>query len=357
MSSDMNDKKLMCFSLVDTDSETVIPEYKEVITSNGDAMVKWGADNLYPNLLKTMVKESVSATSVVNGTAEYMKGLKYEFNVQGNVTEDRANRDNDTLLDIIDACVRDQIVFGGFALQVIYNRLGQIAELYNIPMEFLRTNEDRTKFFFSKKWSKYSTKSIEYPKFDTSENKAVVPSEVFLMTNAGRSQVYPLSSFTSVLYDMYSESVSSKYIAKTLDSGISARYVISLPNASNLNDQQKQDIEDGIRNKFAGVNNAGSFLLYFNSGEEGLEVEKIEGDDTGDTFNAISDAASLHIYKAMHATSNLFGDPSHSTGFSENEYDGALKLFKKMTLTPLARVIERGFNTVLGDNAVKITVE
>lgn len=354
---DSNKNKVMCFSLVDTDREVVIPEYKEVTPSSGDTFVKWGTDNTYPNILRSMVKESVSATSVVNGTCEYMKGLKYEFNLTGNITEDKANRDNDTLMDIIDACVKDQVIFSGFCIQVIYNKLGEIAELYHLPMDFVRMNEDKTKFYFSKKWSKYSAKAVEYPKFSKDENKPIVPSEVFHMSNAGRSQVYPSSNFSPVLFDMYSESVASKYIAKTLDGGISARYVISLPNAENLTDEQKQDIEDGIRNKFTGVNNAGSFLLYFNAGDQGLEVEKIEGDETGDTFNAISDAASLHIYKALHCTPNLMGDPSHSSGFSEQEYDGSLKLFKKMTLTPLARVIERGFNEVLGENAVKITVE
>lgn len=354
---DSNKKKLMCFSLVDTERDVIIPEYKEVSSSTSDAMVKWGPDNTYPNILRSMVKESVSATSIVNGTAEYFKGLKYEFNLTGNITEDKANRENDTLMDIIDACVRDQIIYSGFCIQVIYNKLGEIAELYNLPMDFIRMNEDRSRFFFSKKWSKYSTKSIEYPRFNKDENKPLVPSEVFYISNAGRSQVYPSSSFSAVLYDMYSEAVASKYIAKTLDGGIAARYVISLPNAENLSDDQKAEIESGIRDKFTGVNNAGSFLLYFNSGDQGLEVEKIEGDETGDTFNSIADAASLHIYKAHHCTPNLFGDPSHSTGFSEQEYDGALKLFKKMTLTPLARVIERGFNQVLGENSVKINVK
>lgn len=349
-------KKVMCFSLVDTDREIAIPEYKESVTSNSNTMVKWGEDNLYPNLLKTLVKESVSATSVVNGTAEYMKGLKYEFNLSGNITVDKANRDDETLLDVIDACVKDQIVFGGFALQVIYNKLGQIAEIYCIPLEFIRMNESRDKFFFSKKWTKYSSKSIEYPKFGSASD-TIVPSEIFMQTNAGRSQVYPLSNFTSVLYDMYSEATSGKYIAKTLDGGISSRFIISLPNSQNLNDEQKADIEEGIRNKFCGVNNAGSAMLYFNAGDAGLEVEKIDNDNSSDIFNTISDAASLRIYKAMHCTPNLMGDPSHSTGFNEQEYEGALKLFKRMTLVPLARIIERGFNTVLGKNSVKITVD
>lgn len=356
MKNDKNDSKFMCFSLVDSDPDVIIPDYKENITSNSGTFVKWGPNNTYPNDLRSLTKESVTASSVINGISEYFKGLEYTFNLSGNITVDRVNHDGDDIYDLIDACLRDQIIFGGFAIQVIYNKLGKIAELYNIPMDFLRMNEDRDKFFFSKKWAKYSSKSIEYPKFDRDRTDTLVPSEVYHMTNAGRNQVYPISNFTPAVYDMYSEAMGGKYIAKQLDGGLSSRFIVSLPNAQNLTDEQKQDIEDGIKNKFCGVNNAGSAMLFFNAGDQGLEVEKIDSDNSHEVFNSISDEASLRIYKCMHATPALFGDPSKSSGFNSNEYEEALKVFKKMTLKPLARVIERGFNIVLGDNSVKITV-
>ena len=358
MKNDENVKKAMSFSRVDTDSKVIVPDYKETLPGNDNVFVKYGPDNTFPNDLRTLIKESVTASSVVNGICEYMKGVKYEFNIDSkNITVDKVNSDNDTLEELIESCVRDQVSFGGFALQVIYNKLGEIAEIYNIPMEFLRTNESRTKFWFSKKWSKYSAKAIEYPAFDKSGTDVLVPSEIFYCVNAGRIQTYPITYFTPVLYDMASEATSGKYIAKTLESGISARYVISLPNAQNLTDEQKEDIEEGIKTKFTGLENAGEFMLYFNNGDQGLEVEKIDNDESGQTFNSISDAASLKIYKAQHATPNLFGDPSQSSGFNSNEYEEALKVFKKMTLVPLARTIQRGLNQVLGDDAVKITVE
>lgn len=358
MNSIENDKKAMLFSRVDTENTVVIPEYKETLPGNDSQFVKYGPLNTYPNDLRQLCKESVTASSVINGVCEYMKGVKYEYNIDSkNITPESINTLGDTMDELIESCVRDQVTFGGFAIQVIYNKLGEIAELYNIPLEFLRTNESRDRFWFSKKWSRYSTKSIEYPAFDKSQTDVLVPSEIFYRTNSGRLQTYPISFFTPVLYDMLSESVSGKYIAKTLESGISARYVISLPNAQNLTDQQKQDIEDGIKAKFTGIENAGEFLLYFNNGDQGLEVEKIDNDDSGDAFNAISDAASLRIYKSMHATPALFGDPSQSSGFNSNEYEEALKVFKRMTLVPLARTIEKGLCQVLGDNAVKITVE
>ena len=358
MKNTENDKKAMCFSRVDTDTNVIIPDYTETLPGNDNVFVKYGPDNRFPNDLRTLIKESVTASSVVNGICEYMKGVKYEFDIDSkNITVEKVNSDCDTIEDVIESCIRDQVSFGGFALQVIYNKLGEIAEIYNIPMEFLRTNETRTRFWFSKKWSKYSAKSIEYPAFDNSGTDVLIPSEIFYCTNSGRLQTYPISFFTPVLYDMLSESDAGKYIAKTLESGITARYVISLPNAQNLTDEQKQDIEDGVKSKFTGMENAGEFMLYFNNGDQGLEVEKIDNDDSGETFNKISDSASLRIYKALHATPNLFGDPSQSSGFNSNEYEEALKVFKKMTLVPLARTIQKGLNKVLGDNAVKITVE
>lgn len=357
MKNDKNDSVFMCFSLVDSDPDVVIPDYKEAISSNSSAFVKWGPNNTYPSDLRTLTKESVTASSVINGISEYFRGLEYEFDLSGNITVNKVNGDGDSIFDLIDACLRDQVIFGGYAIQVIYNKVGKIAELYSIPLDFLRMNEDRDKFFFSKKWAKYSSKTIEYPKFTGEKTENIVPSEVFLMTNAGRNQVYPISFFTPAIYDMYSEAVAGKYIAKQLDGGLSSRFIVSLPNSQNLTDQQKQDIEDGIKNKFCGVNNAGSAMLFFNNGDQGLEVEKIDSDNSSDVFNSISDEASLRIYKCMHATPNLLGDPSKSTGFNSNEYDQAFSLFKKMTLVPLARVIERGLNTVLGENSVKITVK
>lgn len=350
----MESKKAMCFSRVDMDSAIIVPEYSETLPGNEDQFVKFGPSNTFPNELRTLARESVTASSVINAIVEYFSGLEFEFNPTNNIKFESVNRDGDTLSDVLESCVRDNATFGGFALQVIYNRINEIAEIYNIPLEFLRTNESRTKFWFSKKWSKYSSKSIQYVRFEDRENEA---SCIFYKTNSGRLQVYPMCPFTPAIYDMYAEAMSGKYIAKTLDSGISANFIVSLPNSQNLTDEQKADIEEGIRAKFTGLENKGQFMLFFNNGSEGLEVEKIETDDSSDLFNTISDAASLRIYQSQHCTPALCGNPSLSSGFNSNEYEESYKLFVKMTLKPIAKDIERAFNKILGENTLKIKVD
>lgn len=355
METAKNNKKSMCFSRVETEQTVIIPDYKETLPGNDDSFVKYGPFNTFPNELRTLVKESVSASSVINAITEYFSGLEYEFKETANITRERINRDGDTLDDLIEACVRDNATFGGYAIQVIYNKLDEIAELYSIPMEFLRTNESRTRFWFSKKWSKYSSKAVEYKCFEdrTKDDKSCI----MMYSNAGRLQVYPITPFTPALYDMYAEATTGKYIAKTLDSGISARYIVSLPNSQNLTDEQKEDIEEGVKAKFTGLENAGEFMLYFNNGDQGLEVEKIESDNSHDIFNNISSAASLRIYQSLHTTPALCGNPSLSSGFNSNEYDESYRLFVKMTLKPIAKDIARGINRIMGIDTIKINID
>ena len=352
--SNKSGKAVLSFSLVDTNKAIVVPEWKEKNPKNDDLFVTYGPDNVFPNILQDVIKDSVSASSVLNGTIELFKGLGFEFTETSNLKVERINHDEETVEDLLESCARDYLTYGAFAIQVIYNKLGEIAELYNIPVEFLRINESRTKFWFSKSWSKYSTKSTKYVAF---KERTDEPSAIFYYVNSGRRQTYGISPFTPVISDMLAEGLSSKFIMKSMDAGLSSRFIISLPNAINLTDEQKADIEDGIRNKFTGLENAGSAMLYFNNGDQGLEVEKIDSDDSHEMFNAISDAASLKIYKALHATPALFGDPSHSSGFSMNEYDEAYSLFEKMTLRPLCATLVKSFNKILGDSALKINVK
>lgn len=351
-----NGKVALSFSLVDDTRAVVVPDWKEKTPKSDSQFVTYGTDNLFPNMLQDAVKESVSASSVINGTVELFKGLDYVFvSNNPNIKPERINRDDETVDDLLESMVRDYLTYGAFAVQVIYNKLDEIAELYSIPVEYLRVNENRDRFFFSKNWSKYSTKSIEYPAFKNHEKGQA--SAIYYYVNSGRRQTYGISAFTPVLSDMIAEGLSSKFIMKSMESGLAARFVISLPNAQNLTDEQKQAIEDGIKNKFCGLANAGSAMIYYNNGDSGLELEKIDSDDSHEMFDAISDAASLKIYKALHATPSLFGDPSHSTGFSSNEYDEAYKVFKKMTLKPICSVLERGFEKLLGPDSLKINAD
>ena len=85
-----------------------------------------------------------------------------------------------------------------------------------------------------------------------------------------------------------------------------------------------------------------------------LNVTKVDTDDSHEVFNSIRLAAKNNIFVSAHATPNLFGDPTSTTGFNSQEYDEAFKLYDKMTIKPALKVITNAFNTIFNlDNALE----
>ena len=72
-----------------------------------------------------------------------------------------------------------------------------------------------------------------------------------------------------------------------------------------------------------------------------MKVESIQVQDESDKFEKIKDAAREAIFIAFRATPNLFGLPTATTGFNEQEYNSAFKLYQKTQVQGYQRKIER----------------
>ena len=340
---------LVKFSLIDPDDSYELPSYEESDSRNKN-IVSWGPSNQFPNMLYEMCQNSATLSAIINGTVELLKGEQITINPDIHTNGDLyyypfINRYDETASDLVEALARDYMLFGMFAIQVIYNKLGNIAEIIALPAEYIRMNEDRSLIYFSKKWKKYTTSDVVYDKFDR-ENVIANKAQVFVYTNSGHRQVYGISPQNAALEDIAAEAFSAKYVRKSLQSGLSARYIIDLPSTANLTDEQKAEIEEGITEKFTGWENSGSFALYFNNGTEAMHITKVDRDDSNEIFKSIREAASQNIFIVNHATPNVFGLPTATTGFSEQEYDQAYALYNKMTLTPIKESIKRSLNKI-----------
>ena len=76
-------------------------------------------------------------------------------------------------------------------------------------------------------------------------------------------------------------------------------------------------------------------------------------ENSNEIFKSIRDAASQNIFIVNHATPNLFGLPTATTGFSQQEYDQAYALYKKMTIDPIKSVIVRSLDKIFRiDNSI-----
>ena len=123
------------------------------------------------------------------------------------------------------------------------------------------------------------------------------------------------------------------------------------------NDEQKEEIERCINEKFSGYQNAGRILISYNDSDDNkTTVERLSGDDFDDKYNALSERSKSQIFTAFRAQPILFGDMPDKTGFNEVEFNEAFKLYNKVVVSPLQDDIKTAFDKIFGvEGSITIT--
>ena len=97
-------------------------------------------------------------------------------------------------------------------------------------------------------------------------------------------------------------------------------------------------------------------MLSFNTGKENeTTVTKIDADSFIDKYNSMIERSQQENFNSFRATHNLFGIPTATTGFSEQEYNEAYRLYNRTVVMPIQNKIMRSFDKIFGvDNSVTI---
>lgn len=341
----MEEKKIS-LSVIDTEKKYSIPEYEETIYGSSNAIVTYGKDNSMPILLRNCYRSSATLKSVIDGMVNYILGENIEISDEIALFKEQVNKAGMNMKQFIASIALDYLTYGGFSIQIINNKLGVPVELYPLDFSKCRTNESGSKIFYNKKqWGKYTTKAEEFERFNPNKIQAT---SIFYYKGDFTKNIYPLPMWYGALYDVLTEIECSKYSLNSVSNGFSAKYIINLPNASNLTKEQKEEIEKKMKEKFCGTETDSNFMIYFASGDKtGVSISKVEGDDTTDRFIAIKDNCRSNIYTAMRCTPNLMGMNTMTTGFNSQEYSDAFKLFQKTVIQPIQDIFEDTLDRIL----------
>ena len=291
-----------------------------------------------------------SFITIIDGTINYILGDDIVLHESAAYWREKVNRTGLTMRQLVSKMAFNLNVYGGFAIQVIFNKLGQVVELFPLDFGRCRINEDGTKIYYAKKWTKYQTKSQEFDRFDPKNINKDNPTQIFYYKNDTTNSVYPLPPFAGAIYDVLTEIECAKYSLNTVARGFSAKYVFNFPEANNLTDEQKAGIEEAIKNKFCGSENETNFMLYWkNEDGSGIEITKIESDETPERYIAIKDNARTNIFVAMRTTPLLMGLVNGiSTGWATQEFSDSFKLFQKTVIKPQQDIIVEALEKITG---------
>lgn len=359
------ESKPLAFLALDPYLERNIPSPAEKVREDG-RFVEWGEKNTFPDYLHSLAAETPTLQSIINGTVDFVTGDEQKMTAAlPGLPLGVMNRAGDTILEQVALLARDWYTFGGFALQVIRNKGGEVAELYWIDMRFLRSNKENTVFYYNEKWAKKGKiAATEYPKFIPipAERWAVMTPEerqahysTILYVKNSRAATYPVPVYQSALKSCETERAIDDYHLNAICNGFAPSAIINF-NQGQPSDNEKANIEREVAEKFAGHQNAGRFILSFNPDKENattIEVPKVE--DFGEHYQALEKKSRQQIFTAFRANPNLFGIPTENLGFSSEEYESAFRLYNRTVVRPAQHRIIEAYERALAPGVLTIT--
>ena len=344
------------FAAIDPFVEVNVVKAVERETRSG-GMVYWGEVNRYPEYLWSLYRDVPTLQSVVDGIADYVAGDGAELSALPGAV----NRRGDTAYEQVKDAAKDLCIYGGFALQVIRDATGAPAEVYWLDMRYLRTDKERTRFWYSEKWGGYGrANTVVYPAFRPGLDWGSLPPEeraaqasTVLYCAGTRRTTYPVPRWGSAVKACEMERQIDDFHLNSLVNGFYGSLIVNFNNGLPEDDAVKEQVESDFNEKFAGATNAGRVMFSWNdsyAARTTLEAPKVE--DFGERYSLLAARARQEIFTAFRANPNLFGIPTDGKGFSEEEYAESFRLFNRTVVKPMQTAIEEVYAKIWGTDGV-----
>ena len=348
------------FAAIDPYIDTNIISPVEKFVSAKDLM-EWGTRNSYPDYLLDLYNNVPTLRAIINGNIDFIAGddvsiLPLTQHLPNGIMNNRGDHIREQIKDIS----KDYEIYGGFALQIIRNLIGEVAEVYYIDMRFLRTNKEGNVFYYCEDWSKSVRKDVVvYPAFIPNLNWDALDDEA---RNRNASSILYVKNVHTQVYPapLYAASIKACEIERLIDdfhlSDINNHFVSSaIINFNNgiPDDDVKEQIEREFTEKFCGASNGGRTAFSWNPNKESAtDIVEFEVKDFGERYKTLSDHSRQQIFTAFRANPNLFGIPTEGNGFANEQYAESFKLYNRTQIKPVQRMIADAYDKIYGQPKV-----
>ena len=333
------------------------PTVPEVFKVRGYDWISFGSDNLYPQYITELYnKSAVNRTALISksisvfgeGLRTTDPNLEYVLN--------RAN-DYEGWNEIFEKCVLDYEMYGGFALNVVWNKTGDnIHSFYHLPFEDVRSGDiekdDRVCwYYYSSNWAKWKKhRPIAYHAFDPNYADEYPSQILYFMDYAPGNHYYPLPSYAGSCSDIQIDiEVSTLHLAN-LGNGLSPSLWINFTNGV-PDPNMQQNLYNEVASAFSGVENTGKFFMTFSdSAETSPQVTPIESAND-DYYVNLETRITSRILTGHRITSplllGLYHEGGGGLGSNKDEILVAYEHFKTTVIKPDTRAMLKAFNRLM----------
>lgn len=331
----------IAFSALGAHIESRIVEATETLNRSHN-FVEWGAGNAYPQYLLSLYRSVASLRSVINGSTDYVVGNGITSTIPLLMGE--VNPEGQTIVDVVECMAKDYYIYGGYALEIGRNALGNIVSIRPLDFSKLRTNKHNDVIYYAEDWRASRKTFHTYPSY-MPNGKAEV--SVLYVKNT-HYQTYPEPLYVASLKSCEVERAIDEYHLNAINNNFTASYIVNFNNGV-PEDEQMREIEEQFVEKFTGKENAGRIAFSWNSSaDNATTLHKLEQDNFGDRYTALAKHSRQQIYTSFRANPNLFGIPTDNLGFSSEEYAEAFKLYNRTQIRPVQSMIVDSFDRIFG---------
>lgn len=248
--------------------------------------------------------------------------------------------------------ISDFNLFGEAKLQIIRKKNKELGEISHIPNQKVIpsiANEDGIieSYWYSNDWSKTSQNPPEeIPSFGNNSALEIYHIKPY---SAGKDYFGDPSYLAALPYCEMEEEIANLNI-NSIKNGLSAGYIINVPNGNTLTPEEKDEFERQIKQKLTGSPNASRFVLSFNGVDAEITITPFPvNDNVHKQWEFLTAEARQQIITGHRLTSPVLAGVSSADGFSStaDEMDMAEAQLMKRVIAPKQNYIIDAFEDVL----------
>lgn len=257
--------------------------------------------------------------------------------------------------------IADFQLFGEASFQIIKAKdKTKLGAIYHVPKQQVvpaLENEDGIieGYWYCKDWSKTQKyQPVYYPAFGTSNENI----EIYCIKpyRAGKNYFSDPDYLSALPYAEMEEELANFYI-NSIKKGLSAGYIINVPDGGTMTPEEKDEFERKIKQKLTGSPNALSFVLSFNGRDAEITIVPFPVNDSQHKqWEYLTGESRQQIMTGHKVVSpKLFGIMSEGgLGNNANELDEAEAQLMKRVIQPKQRYLLEAFEDVLNHYGIML---
>jgi hypothetical protein len=314
-----------------------------------EKIVLYGANNLYPDFLLKLYENSPMHNGIINDKLCYILGDGIVEKATGNKYNPMVNA-NDNLEEFINKIALDYIIFNSFAVEVMYNALGDPIEFVHVPNNEVRSNRSLEMFQICDNWFANSRNVLSYDRWKRGKNDTGKSTLFYYKKYSPSSEkVYPKPEYHAAIKSLETDLAIRDFHLNNITNGFSVSSLITFY-GSTLPPEMKAEFQKKIENAYSGAAGA-KFIIDFQSKEgKPAEVTNISANDWDKAYDVVRKCVNEDILAAHTMPAILYGQSQEGKmGGSGVEYETAYEKFKILYVKGKRNEIESALNKLFAD--------